>query len=331
MKPASDERGIDLFGEGVRLVSADGDRETYSFSAHAGRADMTAYRVFPGITLVYANVTGDSFAPWGDWPKGVYKLDHCLCGRLEWERDGGFCYIEPGDMSIACAPPANREYTLPLSGYNGISVLIDTRITPKCLSCFMADVCISPEKLMNSFSRGGLGYIARSGDRLEHIFSELYSVPEEIRKGYFKVKILELLLFLSTLDIAADESLSHSVSASQVSLARRICAYMTEHMETRITLNQLSHMFHVSGTGIKNSFKAVYGQSLYSYMRTQKMQSAAMLLRDSDLSVLDVAGKFGYDNASKFAKAFKDCHGVTPVQYRKSKKCPIGAESHAAI
>ena len=142
---------------------------------------------------------------------------------------------------------------------------------------------------------------------------------------------MELFLFLSAMDISRDQSRGRSVSGSQVVIAKEVCRYLTDNMDKRITLDQVSERFHVSGTQIKNSFKAVYGQSLYSYMRTQKMQSAAMLLRDSDLSVLDVAGKFGYDNASKFAKAFKDCHGVTPVQYRKSKKCPIGAESHAAI
>ena len=32
--------------------------------------------------------------------------------------------------------------------------------------------------------------------------------------------------------------------------------------------------------------------------------------------VLDIAGQFGYDNASKFAKAFRDVVGVSPREYR---------------
>ncbi len=46
-------------------------------------------------------------------------------------------------------------------------------------------------------------FAARSSARVEHIFSELYQVPEAFRMGYFKVKILELLLFLSALELPA--------------------------------------------------------------------------------------------------------------------------------
>ena len=52
---------------------------------------------------------------------------------------------------------------------------------------------------------------------MEHIFSELYAVPAGIRRGYFKVKVLELLLFLSALDVAHEK---HGYTAAQVRLAR---------------------------------------------------------------------------------------------------------------
>ena len=49
----------------------------------------------------------------------------------------------------------------------------------------------------------------------------------------------------------------------------------------------------------------------------QKMQAAAKRLVGTDQSVLAIAGDFGYDNASKFAKAFRDAFGVTPGEYRR--------------
>ena len=88
-------------------------------------------------------------------------------------------------------------------------------------------------------------------------------------------------------------------------------------MDERITLDMLAHAFHVSGTSIKNSFKAVYGASLYAFIRTQKMQAAAKRLAETDRSVLEIAGEFGYDNASKFAKAFRDALGMTPGEFRR--------------
>lgn len=60
-------------------------------------------------------------------------------------------------------------------------------------------------------------------------FSELYSVPEDMKKGYFKVKILELLMFLNGLDISASQT------------------------------EQLAQQFHISPTWLKKCFYSVYG------------------------------------------------------------------------
>ena len=59
-----------------------------------------------------------------------------------------------------------------------------------------------------------------------------------------------------------------------------------------------------------------YGRSPAAWLRLQKMHGAAELLRSTDRTVLDIAGQFGYDNASKFARAFRDVIGVSPNEYR---------------
>ena len=42
----------------------------------------------------------------------------------------------------------------------------------------------------------------RAKNEIEHIFSELYSVPDRLQRPYFKLKVQELLLFLSMVDVA---------------------------------------------------------------------------------------------------------------------------------
>ena len=125
---------------------------------------------------------------------------------------------------------------------------------------------------------------------------------------------------MSALDIKQNEMQTHSVSKAQALLAKEVGRYLSAHMEKRITLEMLSEKFHASGTSIKSSFKAVYGVSLYSYTRMQKMQAAALMLENTSQSILEIAGKFGYENGSKFAKAFQDCMGKTPHQYRQTRE-----------
>ena len=130
--------------------------------------------------------------------------------------------------------------------------------------------------------------------------------------------MLELLLFLTATDTASDELPSRCVSPGQKLLAQHVRDYLSAHMDRRVTLEDLEEVFHVSGTQIKNCVRGVYGTSLYAMIRGQKMQAAAKLLLTSDMTVLEIAGRFGYDNASKFAAAFKAVLGVTPSVYRSA-------------
>ena len=89
----------------------------------------------------------------------------------------------------------------------------------------------------------------------------------------------------------------------------------------------LSARFHASAAQIVQSFQGVYGMSPAAFLRAQKMHAAASLLRSSDRTVLDIAGQFGYDNASKFARAFRSFIGVSPNAYRSgvtSDSCAPG-------
>lgn len=56
---------------------------------------------------------------------------------------------------------------------------------------------------------------------------------------------------------------------------------------------------------MKNYFKGVYGTSIYSYMRSYRMQVAALMLQETNENITVIAGKVGYENSSKFASAFK--------------------------
>ena len=240
------------------------------------------------------------------------------------------CYIAPGDLLIARAATLGRERRFPLQHYHGAIVRIDMRRAPRCLSCFLQDVTVQPEALAQRLCGHGGCFIARSDPAVAHLFAELYAVPPAIQKGYYKVKILELLLFLSAFPVQAAQP-QHSYPQSQVQLAEQIGAYLLENTERRLTVAELSQRFGASATLINSSFRGVYGMSPAAFLRAQKMHGAARLLRQTDRTVLDIAGQFGYDNGSKFAKAFRDVIGVSPNAYRSGIDCDSCAPEAPAV
>ncbi len=106
--------------------------------------------------------------------------------------------------------------------------------------------------------------------------------------------------------------------AEQVKIIREIHDHLTEHMEQRMTIEELSHRYLINPTTLKTVFKEVYGNSLAAHMKEHRMEKAAALLRETDMSVAEIAGQVGYESQSKFTAAFKEQFGQLPTAYRRT-------------
>ena len=291
--------------------------EVHTFRNGRGDAKVAFYHVFPGIRLAFYSVHMESFFS-GTEEKGDFmEINHCWEGRMEQEREDGSVYIMPGDLSVIAGGRCPGRYSFPLCHYHGISIRIDLDAAPECLSCFLDDVNVRPRELAGRLCGEEGCFIIRSQAYIEHIFSELYSAPENCKKGYFKVKVLELLLVLGSIDPAGNSVSALSLSRTQVDAAKEAAAFLAGNLDRKVTVLELCHRLHVSQTHLQNAFKGVYGVPVSSYIRILKMQSAALRLIHTDAAILDIATEFGYSNAGKFASAFQKIMGETPGEYRK--------------
>ena len=110
---------------------------------------------------------------------------------------------------------------------------------------------------------------------------------------------------------------TRNCTKSQAELAKQASSYVLERIDKRITIKEIADEMHVSQTQLKNSFRNYYGNSVYKFIRTKKMQKAAALLAEGRLSVMEIAGMSGYENCSKFAAAFRGEYGMSPSDYRR--------------
>lgn len=291
----------------------------YRSQDSTGDCEVTVYPVFSGIELVYYDVHMQSCDINLAKGREMLIITHCQEGRIEFEyKNGEYLYLASGDLSIQKNTENIRHRYCPLSHYHGVSVAIDMNRVPRCFSCILDDVFVSPEELEMKFCSEKPYSIMRENISIEHIFSELYSVPENIRKGYHKVKVLELLLFLSGLDYKGESEERRYFSRSQVTAAKEAKKYLLAHLDEHITITELADMLGISPTSLKICFKGVYGDTINGYITNCKMQKAASLLKNTDKSVLEIAGIVGYNNGSKFAGAFRRVMNKSPNEYRKS-------------
>lgn len=292
--------------------------QLYELKNETGSGEMCCYYVFDGIYMVYNDFHMKEISIDTQKYPAVIEINHCREGRIECEYGGKYLYLEEGDFVIASKDTVSKRESFPISHYHGISVIIDFEGITEETFQIMRMFSISMEKLKERTCGGEKHFIMRRNDSIQHIFSELYIVHENAKLNYFKIKVIELLLFITTIDFDKSREEKQYFMRNQVEIVKRINEYITGNIDTHYTLEELAKKYNISLTVMKNCFKGIYGTSIYSYVRNLRIQKSAILLKETDLKIADIAGMVGYDNASKFSCAFKKIIGTTPLEYRKT-------------
>lgn len=304
----------------MNQISESSNKREYYFENETGDAHIVVYNILPGVEVAFSSVHMDQFdfretePHYRDHYVGFY---YCKEGRIEQEEDNEFFYLMPGDCSVILRDRPVKEFKLPTKHYHGISIGIDADVSFAQFDAFLQDECIDPLEIAASICGEGQSAILRASDAMERVFSHLYTMKEDLRPNYLKIKLLELLYLLKHVDRKSGSAAQTLVPRLQVEFVQRVADYITKNINDKITVKRLTTEFGVSDTYLQSSFRSVYGMPVISFIRAQKMQSAAQVLIHTTRSVDDIAEEYGYENESKFSAAFKKIMGDTPSVYRR--------------
>ncbi len=295
------------------------DCKIFRLSNETGHGRITVYQVFSGIELYYNDMHMGYCNQNQATAKNMIEINHCLIGRFECSfGEHSCCYMAEGDLSISSMMKKKSNSCFPLNHYHGISIVINLDELLPEIRQIMELLNIDLHYIQKYICEGNRCCIMRANPSIEHIFSELYHVREKRKPGYMKVKMLELLLFLSDLNTAEEVLQTDYFNQNQVALIKAVASYITEDLTAHHTIEQLSQKFAISTTALKKCFRGVYGTSVYSYLRTYRLQVAKKLLLETESSATEIASKIGYENPNKFTSAFKETYGSSPTEFRKS-------------
>lgn len=309
---------VKLYGAAVREnEAAAGSDSSYHLENESGTGDIAIYRVFPGIELVYNDMHMAYCNRHQQPAPHVMEINYCKEGRCECLfRKRQYCYMSAGDLSFCSLHENAHQSEFPTSHYHGITVTIDFPAVTQEMQKVLEQLDVNLTRI-RALSQADEFTIIRADATIEHIFSELYKVPTTIRRGYIRVKMLELLLILTEMNPAEASAQRIYFPAAQIKTIKQIHAFLVENFHERYTIDELSERFQISPTVMKKCFHSVYGDSVYAYMKKYRLQVAEQLLRESTLTIGEIAAKVGYLNPNKFTSAFCAVYGVPPTAYRK--------------
>ncbi len=305
--------------EQMVLLEETKECSVFQMKNSTGEGIMTMYQVFPGLNISYNDYHMENFDSTYTTSRNLFCIDHCREGRLEYaSAQGAFSYFEAGDLKLDRRITHQGHFEFPLAHYHGLMIAFDLDLAGAALKEEIKNFPIDLLSLQKKFCSGKQPRIIHNAPAIEHIFSELYIVPEKIRIPYFKIKIFELLLYLDVLELPKTIEEKPYFYKKEVEKIKAMRKMMIENLEKHYTQEELSVLFDIPLTPMKNCFKNVYGSPINQYMRIYRMNQAAVLLKNKrEINVTDIAGKVGYDSPGKFSAAFKKVIGKSPLEYRK--------------
>ncbi len=93
--------------------------------------------------------------------------------------------------------------------------------------------------------------------------------------------------------------------------------YIEANLKGEIDFDIVAMKACCSSYNFQRMFSFITDITLAEYIRRRRLTQAALELQNSDVKVIDVAVKYGYDTAASFARAFKALHGLTPVDAKQ--------------
>ncbi len=95
----------------------------------------------------------------------------------------------------------------------------------------------------------------------------------------------------------------------KIQLARQI---LIEQIGEPLTIKELSRKVAMNECYLKKGFKELFGQTIFDFYQSQRMEHAKYLLYTKGFTVTEVSDKLGYSSISHFSTAFKKLTGLKP-------------------
>lgn len=95
--------------------------------------------------------------------------------------------------------------------------------------------------------------------------------------------------------------------------------YIEKNLTENIDYRLLAQILCVNEYSLHRIFNFISGISLAEYIRYRRLSCAALELLHSNIKIIDLAIKYGYDSSISFSRAFKNFHRINPSQIKNNQ------------
>ena len=125
-----------------------------------------------------------------------------------------------------------------------------------------------------------------------------------------------MILFAKILQSYEDHIQLPSVMRRATEESIRILSYIEDNYQS-VTLKQTAAQFHFSQPYCSKIIKEYTGKSFTQIVQEIRFQKAAILLKNTNISIAEISSRVGFENVEHFNRMFRKLYEMPPGKYRK--------------
>ncbi len=246
-----------------------------------------------------------------------FEISTVLNGSGKYQTEGYSFDMKQGDVFVFSS---NEPHFISEIGMKGMK-LLNLQFSPSFigtkgfnfLSLSNANFCFSHSKDFKNripFENG------------KKIHSELLSILQEFEEKNEEYKLsIKTHLCNIILDLIRNQnylSEKFELEKSTVKKFSKALSFIDNHFTEKITIKDLAGLTGMTENYFSTLFKKMYLITPSEYIISKRLELATeYILENSNLNILDIAVKCGFNNTANFNKLFKKYFGITPTKYKE--------------
>lgn len=136
--------------------------------------------------------------------------------------------------------------------------------------------------------------------------------------------VLELLSILHTLSnssnikLLSDPGFLNEIFSYKCRRVERVFNFLCNNYQKNITLNEVASLANMPAASFSRFFKKMTGKTFVESLNEIRLGHASRLLAESDLNIVNIAYKCGFNNISNFNRTFKRKKLCIPKEFRET-------------
>lgn len=282
-----------------------------------------------GIEIAYwdSEFTMEWFFNSEKYKDDIIEIMYCYNGKVEVECFPKFkkYIIDKEKLSFYKMSNSIQHFNFFHKDFEAISIHIDLNSIKKLVNPKKEEVMVEDWKnlLEAIFSKESL-IVGEASYEIKYLAEKIRKIPLENMLDYIKLKskVMEFITLCLEYKVNEQEGIANigEDEINNISMARNI---LLNDLKNPPTVAELARELNMTIYKLQNGFKKITGNTVYEYIRRNRIEKAKTLLHTTDISIINIAGSVGYENPSKFSTTFKKYTDMTPTEYRKCKKANL--------